>query len=97
MIAIRIFECDDHQHQEIVSQTGPDRFELVGHTAKPYGGPYARDLTLWELMQWATARPEQVTLIPRARCANGPPQATNADSAPGATLSDRDQRRAACF
>jgi hypothetical protein len=66
MIAIRIFECDGHQHQEIVSQTCPNRFELVGHTAKPYGGPYARDLTLWELMQWATARPGQVTLIPRA-------------------------------
>jgi len=36
----------------------------VGHTAEPYGGPYARDLTLWEFLRWATASPEQVTLIP---------------------------------
>ena len=67
MIAMKVFERDGYQYLEKVWQTGRDRFELVGHTAKPYGGPYARDLTLWELLRWATACPEQVTLIPAGK------------------------------
>ena len=62
MIARKVFERN--RHQCTGWQTGPESFELVGHTAEPYGGPYARDLTLWELLRWATACPEQVTLIP---------------------------------
>jgi hypothetical protein len=64
MIAMKVFERNGHQCLEKVWQTGPATFELVGHTAELYGGPYARDLTLWELLQWATACPKQVTLIP---------------------------------
>jgi hypothetical protein len=64
MIAMKVFERNGYQHLEKVRQTGPKSFELVGHTAEPYGGPYVRDLTLWELLRWATACPEQVTLIP---------------------------------
>jgi hypothetical protein len=60
MIAMKVSE----RNLEKVWQTGPKSFELVGHTVEPYRGPYARDLTLWELMQWATECPEQVTLIP---------------------------------
>jgi hypothetical protein len=63
LIAMKVFERNGHQSLEKVWQTGSESFELVGHTAKPYGGPYARDLTLWELRQWATECPEQVTLI----------------------------------
>jgi hypothetical protein len=64
MIAKKFYERDGYQYLETVWQTGPKRFELVGHTAKPCGGPYARDLTLSELLRWATECPEQVTLIP---------------------------------
>ncbi|PAY07358.1 hypothetical protein CK489_16390 [Bradyrhizobium sp. UFLA03-84] len=66
MIAVNVFERNGHQCLEKVRQTDPTSFELAGHTAEPYGGPYARSLTLWELLIWATARPEQVTLIPAA-------------------------------
>ena len=66
MIAMRVFDRSGYQWLEKVRQTGPESFELVGHTSEPYGGPYARDLTLRELLQWATTCPEQVTLIPRA-------------------------------
>ena len=65
VIAKKIYERDGYQYLETVWRTGPKSFELVGHTAKPYGGPYVRDLTLWELLRWATACHEQVTLIPR--------------------------------
>lgn len=61
MIAIKVLS---NNHQENVWQTGPESFKLVGHTAEPYRGPYVRDLTLWELLQWAAGCPEQVTLIP---------------------------------
>jgi hypothetical protein len=64
MIAMKVFERDGHQYLEKVWQTGPETFELVGHTGKPDGDPYARDLTLWELLGWATACPKEVTLIP---------------------------------
>ena len=64
MIAMKVFECNGHRCLEEVWQTGPKSFELVGHTAEPYGGPYVSDLTLWEFLRWATACPEQVTLIP---------------------------------
>jgi hypothetical protein len=64
LIATKVFERNDDQYLERVWQTGPKSFELVGHTAKPYGGPYARDLTLWEFLRWATACPKQVSLIP---------------------------------
>jgi hypothetical protein len=62
-IAMKVFKRDGYQYLEKVWQTGPKSFELVGQTAKPYGGPYVRDLALWELLRWATACPEQVTLI----------------------------------
>ena len=62
MIAMKVFERNGHQYLEKVWQTGPESFELVRHTAEPYGA-YVRDLTLWELLLWATACPEQVTLI----------------------------------
>jgi len=64
MIAIKFFEREDYQYLEKVWQTGPKSFQLVGHTAKPYGGPYVRDLTLWEFQLWANECPEQVTFIP---------------------------------
>jgi len=64
MIAMKVFERNGHRCLEKVWRIGPESFELVGHTAEPYGGPYVRDLTLWELLRWATACPEQVTLIP---------------------------------
>jgi hypothetical protein len=64
MFAMKVFERNDHQYLEKVWQNGSESFELVGHTAEPYGGPYARDLALWKLLQWATSCPEQVTLIP---------------------------------
>jgi hypothetical protein len=67
MIAMKVFERNGHQHLEKVWQTGRESLELVGHTTEPYGGPYARDLTLWELLRWATACPEQVTLIPAGK------------------------------
>jgi hypothetical protein len=67
VIAMKVFERKGHQCLEKVWQAGPDRFELVGHPAEPYGGPYARDLTLWEFLRWATASPEQVTLIPSGK------------------------------
>jgi hypothetical protein len=63
MIAMKVFERNGHRCLEKVWQNGPESFELVGHAAEPYGGPFARDLTLWELLRWATACPEQVTLI----------------------------------
>src|SRR5260370_28021813 len=63
-IAKKVFKRNDYQYLETVWQTGPESFGLVGHTAEPYGGPYARDLTLWEFLRWATPCPEQVTLIP---------------------------------
>jgi hypothetical protein len=61
---MKVFERNGYQCLEKVWKTGQKTFELVGHTAEPYGGPYTRDLTLWEFLRWATARPEQVTLIP---------------------------------
>lgn len=65
MIAMRVFERNGYQYLEKVWKIGPKTFELVGHTTEPYGGPYARDLTLCEFLRWATESPEQVTLITR--------------------------------
>ncbi|MCP1758541.1 MULTISPECIES: hypothetical protein [Bradyrhizobium] len=64
MIAMRVFERNGHQCLEKVRQPGPKTFELVEHSAEPYGGPYVKGLTMWDLLQWATTFPEQVTLIP---------------------------------
>ncbi|MCP1850186.1 hypothetical protein ACVWZM_004858 [Bradyrhizobium sp. USDA 4501] len=66
MIAMRVFERNGHRCLEKVRQTGPQSFELMGDTAEPYGGPYVRGLTLWDLLIWATALSDQVTLIPAA-------------------------------
>ncbi len=52
MIAMRVFERNGHQCLERARQTGPKTFELVGHTAEPYRGPYVKCLTLWDLLQW---------------------------------------------
>lgn len=62
LIARKVFEHNGHQYLEKVWQTGTKSFELVRQSTEPYG-VYVRDLTLWELLRWATACPEQVTLI----------------------------------
>lgn len=64
MIAMKVFERDNHQYLEKVLQLGASAFELHGHTSKPYGGPYVVDLGLWEYRAWAMKNPELVTLIP---------------------------------
>jgi hypothetical protein len=62
MIAMKVFERNGYPYLEKVRQTGPESFELVRHTAEP-NGVYLRNLTLWELLRWATECSEQVTLI----------------------------------
>lgn len=62
MIAMKVFERNGYPYLEKVRQTSPESFELVRHTAEP-NGVYLRDLTLWEFLQWANERPEQVTLF----------------------------------
>jgi hypothetical protein len=62
VIARKVFWHNDLQHLQTVLQTGQS-LELVGHSLEP-GGTFVHDLTTWEYQQWATACPEQVTLIP---------------------------------
>jgi hypothetical protein len=55
------FYRNDDQYLETLRQTGPQSFDLVGHTAKPHG-LYLRELTLPEALRWVSG-PEQVTRI----------------------------------
>ena len=55
------FYRNDYQYLETLRQTGSESFDLVGHTAKPYG-LYLRELTLLEAQHWRSG-PEQVTRI----------------------------------
>jgi hypothetical protein len=62
VIARKVFWRNRLQHLQTVLQTGQS-LELVGHSLEP-GGTFVHDLTFCEYLQWATACPEQVTLIP---------------------------------
>jgi hypothetical protein len=55
------FYRDGYQYLEILRQTGPECFDLVGHTAKPHG-LYLHEFTLPEAEHWRRG-PEQVTRI----------------------------------
>jgi hypothetical protein len=55
------FYRNEYQYVETLRQTGPESFDLVGHTAKPYG-LYLRELTSLEAQDWKNG-PEQVTRI----------------------------------
>jgi hypothetical protein len=50
-----------YQYLERLRQTGPQSFDLVGHTAEP-GGLYMHELTPPEAQRWISG-PEQVTRI----------------------------------
>ena len=61
MTCQKSFYRNDYQYLETLRQTGPESFDLVGHTAKPYG-LYLHELTLLEARHWMSD-PEQVTRI----------------------------------
>lgn len=58
----KFFYRNEFQYLERLRQTGPHSFELIGHTAEPYAGPYVRDLTRSEALRWQNG-PEEVTRI----------------------------------